>query len=142
MVFGGLVDILVAIWVYRTAVEQKTGNALYWAAGSFIVSLAVQLLMIYFNGFVIESFDTDINSEYDSAGGLNARDNSDTAGLQTGSGGTLIGIIFEILPLVAPVIAVAVLRQLVMLKQSFSFLTLFSGVKEMFVSIKNSFKTS
>ena len=142
MVFGGLIDILVAIWVYRTAVEHKTGNALYWAAGSFIVSLAVQLLMIYFNGFVIESFDTDISNEYDTAGGLNARDNSDTAGLQTGSGGTLIGIIFETLPIVVPVIAVAVLRQLVMLKQSFSFLTLFSGVKEMFVSIKNSFKTS
>ena len=142
MVFGGLIAIFVAVWIYRTAIEAKTGNALYWVAGSFVVFLALQFTMIYFNALIIESFDTDINSEYDSAGGLNARDNSDTAGLQTGSGGTFIGVIFEILPFVVPVFVIAIIRQTLMLKQSFSFPTLFSGIKEMFVSIKDSFKTS
>ena len=142
MVFGGLISILIAIWIYRTAIEAKTGKALFWAAGSAIFFLIAQFLMIYFNLMIIESFDTDISSEYDNAGGLNARDNSDTAGLQSGSGGTLIGIIFEILPWLIPFLAIAAVRLLVMLKQPFSIGGLFGGIKEMFVSIINSFKTS
>jgi flagellar biosynthesis protein FlhB len=142
MTFGGIIAIFIAIWIYRTAIEHKTGNALYWVAGSFILFLVVQFLMINLNGIIIEMFDSDINSEYDSAGGLNARDNADTAGLQSGSGGSLIGITFELLTWIAPFFVVAIVRQLYMLKQSFSFMGLFSGLKEMFVSIKNSFKTS
>jgi hypothetical protein len=142
MVFGGLICILLAIWIYRTAIKEKTGNAFYWVVGCFVIYLAGVFLMTYFNGFIIEIFDTDISSEYDNAGGLNARDNSDTAGLQTGTGGTLIGITFELLTWFAPVLFIALLRQLVMLKQAFSLATLFSGVKEMFVSIINSFKTT
>jgi hypothetical protein len=142
MTFGGIIAIFIAIWIYRTALEHKTGNALYWVAGSFIVFLAVQFLAINLNGLIIETFDTDINSEYDGAGGLNARDNSDTAGLQSGSGGSVIGIIFELLTWILPFFVVAIIRQLWMLKQSFNFMGLFSGLKEMFISIKNSFKTS
>ncbi len=142
MTFGGIIAIFIAIWIYRTALEHKTGNALYWVAGSFIVFLAVQFLAINLNGLIIETFDTDINSEYDSAGGLNARDNSDSAGLQSGSGGSVIGVIFELLTWILPFFVVAIIRQLWMLKQSFNFMGLFSGLKEMFISIKNSFKTS
>ncbi len=142
MTFGGIIAIFIAIWVYRTALEHKTGNALYWVAGSFIVFLAVQFLAINLNGLIIETFDTDINSEYDSAGGLNARDNSDTAGLQSGSGGSVIGVAFELLTWIVPFFVVAIIRQLLMLKQSFNFMGLFSGLKEMFISIKNSFKTT
>jgi len=142
MTFGGIIAIFIAIWIYRTAVEHKTGKALYWVAGSFIVFLAVQFIMIKFNLMIIETFDTDINSDYDTAGGLKNRENSDTAGLQSGAGGTLIGIIFEFLPWVVPFFVVAIVRQLYMLKQSFNFMGLFDGLKEMFISIKNSFKTS
>ncbi len=142
MVFGGIIAILIAIWIYRSAIQHKTGNTLYWVAGSFLLFLFAQTLMIYFNLFIIETFDSDISNEYDSAGGLKARENSDTAGLQTGTGGTFIGIIFEFLPFVVPFFIVAIARQVLMLKQSFSFLGLFDGLKDMFVSIKNSFKTS
>ncbi|MCF6203785.1 MAG: hypothetical protein L3J59_08965 [Methylococcaceae bacterium] len=142
MTFGGIIAIFIAIWVYRTALEHKTGNALYWVAGSFIVFLVVQFLAINLNGLIIETFDTDINNEYDSAGGLNARDNSDTAGLQSGSGGSVIGVVFELLTWILPFFVVAIIRQLWMLKQSFNFMGLFGGLKEMFVSIKDSFKTT
>jgi hypothetical protein len=142
MVIGGLLAILIAIWVYRTALEAKTGNALFWVAGSFIVFLGIQITMIYFNVMIIETFDQDTSSSYDNAGGLNARDNADSAGLQSGPGGTLIGILFEFLPFIVPFFVVAILRQVVMLKQSFAFGTLFGGFKETLVSIKNSFKTS
>lgn len=142
MIFGGIIAILIAVWVFRTARENQTGNGLYWVAGSFLVYLGVQIAMIYFNALIIEMFDGDISSEYDDAGGLNARDNSDTAGLQSGTGGTFIGIIFEFLPFVVPFFVVAILRQLIMLKQSFSFMGLFDGIKETFTGIKDSFKTS
>ena len=142
MVFGGLIAILIAIWIYRTAIEEKTGNALFWVAGSFVVYLALQVTMIYFNVMIIETFDTDISSAYDNAGGLNSRDNADTAGLQSGPGGTFIGVIFELLPFLVPFFAIAVIRLMLMLKQPFSFMGMFGGIKEMFISIKNSFKTT
>ena len=142
MTFGGIIAILIAIWIYRTAVEHKTGNAFYWVAGSFVMYLFVQFVMIKFNLMIIETFDTDISNEYDSAGGLNARDNSDTAGIQSGTGGTVIGIIFELLPWIVPFFATAITRQMFMLKRAFNFMGLFDGIKEMFIAIKNSFKTS
>ena len=142
MTFGGIIAIFIAIWIYRTALEHKTGHALYWVAGSFVVYLVMQFVMIQFNLMIIETFDTDISSEYDSAGGLKARDNSDSAGIQAGTGGTVVGIIFELLPWIVPFFVVAIIRQLFMLKQAFNFMGLFGGLKEMFISIKNSFKTT
>jgi hypothetical protein len=141
MVFGGIISILIAIWIYRTAIQEKTGYALYWVAASVIIFLAVQALMIYINAAIIEGFAGDVNSTYDSAGGLNARDNSDTAGLQSGAGGTFIGILFEILPFIVPFFVIAVLRVKFMLKTNLTVASLFSGLKEMFISIKQSFKT-
>ena len=96
----------------------------------------------YGTRMIIETFDTDISSTYDNAGGLNARDNADSAGLQTGPGGTFIGIIFELFPFLVPFFAIAVIRLKLMLKQPFNFMALFGGIKEMFLSIKNSFKTN
>lgn len=142
MIFGGLIDILTAIWIYRTVIDAKIGNTFYWVVGSFIVCLIVQVLMIYFNLFIIEAFDRDITVEYDTSGGLNARDNSDTAGLQSGPGGTFIGIIFELLPFVVPFLAVAFIRLKLILKQPFTFTELFGGLKETFVAIGKNFKNS
>ncbi len=142
MVFGGLIAIFIAIWIFRTAVQEKTGNTLFWVAGSFVIFLALQVTMIYFNAMIIEMFDGDVSYAYDNAGGLNARDNSDTAGLQSGTGGTLIGILFELLPYLVPVFVITVLRQVVMLKQAFNPKELFKGTKSALLSIKDSFKTS
>jgi len=142
MVFGGLIAIFIAIWVFRTAVQAKIDNKLLWVAGSFVVFLAIQVSMIYFNAMIIETFDSDISATYDSAGGLNARDNSDTAGLQSGTGGSIIGILFELLTWTVPFLTIAAIRLVVMLKQPFNVKELFSGTKETLLSIKDSFKTT
>ncbi|MDC9729375.1 MAG: hypothetical protein PSN04_08630 [Methyloprofundus sp.] len=142
MVLGGLIAIFIAIWIFRTAVQEKTGNALLWVAGSFVLFLGLQVTMIYFNVMIIEMFDGDVSSTYDNAGGLNARDNSDTAGLQSGTGGTFIGILFELMPFIVPFFVVAVARQMLMLKQGFNPKELLSGTKSALMSIKSSFKTS
>ena len=142
MVYSGIIAILIAIWIYRTAVDAKISHKFYWVAGSVIVFMLLKVIMIYFNATIIEIFDGDVSVEYDEAGGLNRRDNSDTAGLQSGPGGTLIGILFELSPAIIPFLGVAVLRLLVMLKQPFGFMALFGGLKEMFIAIGDSFKTS
>ena len=142
MVFGGIISILIAIWIFRTAREAKTGNTLYWVAGSFVTFLVVYVMMVYFNNMIIETFDVDIGNKYDNAGGLNAKDNSDSAGLQSGTGGNIIGIFFEIFPWVVPFFVIAVIRLMLMLKQPFGFMPLFGGIKETFIAIGDSFKTS
>ena len=141
MVYSGIIAILIAIWIYRTAVDAKISNKFYWVAGSVITFMVMKVTMIYFNAAIIEFFDGDVSVEYDEAGGLNRRDNSDTAGLQTGTGGTLIGILFELSPAIIPFFGIAVLRLFVMLKQPFNFMALFGGLKEMFTAIGDSFKT-
>ena len=141
MVYSGIIAILIAIWIYRTAIDAKISNKFYWVVGSVIVFMTLKVIMIYFNATIIEVFDTDIGDVYDNAGGLNSRDNSDAAGLQTGPGGTLIGILFELSPAIFPFLGIAVLRLLVMLKQPFGFMALFGGIKEMFTAIGDSFKT-
>ncbi len=138
MVLGGIISILIAIWIFRTAREAKTGNTFYWVLASVVIFLVVQTMMIYFNAMIIEIFDTDISDAYDNAG---IYDN-DAAGLQSGPGGTLIGIIFEFLPFVTSFFVIAVLRLLLMLRQAFGFMALFSGIKETFIAIGDSFKTS
>lgn len=142
MVFGGIISILIAIWVYRTARAEKTGNTFYWVLGSVVTFLVIQMIMIYFNAMIIEMFDTDISDAYDNAGGLNARDNSDSAGLQSGTGGNIIGVFFEIFPFIVSFFVIATARLVIMLKQPFKFMELFSGIKETFVAIGDSFKTS
>lgn len=139
MIIGGLISILIAIWIYRTALEEKTSNAIYWVFGSFVVYITIQILMIYFNVLIIETFDSDVNADYAEAGGREARDRSGT-GIQDGPGGTLIGILFEIIPFIVPFFVVAVIRLKLMLKQPVSFKTLFGGIKETFTAIIKSFK--
>ncbi|MCK5871953.1 MAG: hypothetical protein KAG26_03920 [Methylococcales bacterium] len=142
MVFGGIISILIAIWIFRTAREAKTGHTFYWVLGSVITFLVVQFFMMSVNAGIIEFFDGDVSDAYDNAGGLNSRDNSDTAGLQTGVGGSFIGVLFEIIPWATPFFIIAIARLVFMLKQPLSFMALFGGIKEMFVAIGDSFKTS
>lgn len=140
MTFGGIIAVFIAIWVYRTAMEAKTGNAIAWVAASFVMYLVLQLLVIYFNSMIIDFFDRDLSVEYETTGGLNSRDNIDTAGLQSGTFGTLIGVTFELATWLVPFFVIAALRLLLMLKQPFSFTALFGGIKEMFIAIGQSFK--
>lgn len=140
MVYGGIIAIFTAIWIYRTAIEAKTGNAVLWVAGSFVMYLALQMLIIYCNATIVEIFDRDISVEYDNAGGLNARDHSDTAGLQSGPFGTFIGVMFELATFIIPFFVVAIVRLKLMLKQPLSFPNLFGGIGSMFAAIGASFK--
>ncbi|MCQ8119346.1 MULTISPECIES: hypothetical protein [Methylomonas] len=135
---GGVIMILTAIWVYQTLIKAKTGNVLLWVAGCAIVFLVIQVMFYNINIMIIDGLDgKDVGGEYD-------RDLTSVGDRKTqeGAGGWFMPVFFELLPPFAGVMAVALIRTQFILKQSLTPANLFSGIKELFVSIKNSFKTS
>jgi hypothetical protein len=135
---GGVIMILTAIWVYQTLIKAKTGNVLMWVAGCAIVFLVIQVMFYNINIMIIDGLDgKDVGGEYD-------RDLTSVGDRKTqeGAGGWFMPVFFELLPPFAGFMAVALIRTQFILKQSLTPANLFSGIKDMFLSIKNSFKTS
>lgn len=135
---GGVIMILTAIWVYQTLIKAKTGNVLLWVAGCAIVFLVIQVLFYNVNIMIIDGLDgKDVGGEYD-------RDLTSVGDRKTqeGAGGWFMPVFFELLPPIAGVMAVALIRTQFILKEALTPANLFSGIKELFISIKDSFKTS
>ncbi|NOR80685.1 MAG: hypothetical protein GQ529_07620 [Methyloprofundus sp.] len=139
--FGGVLTILVAIWVYRTAVQAKTGKILLWTAGAAILFITVQVLFYNVNIFIIDGLGSDVGGEYD-RDLTDVGDRKDGGGIQDGFFGSVLGIIFEILPLFMAWLAVAFVRTKYMLKEELNVKNLVSGITDVFTGIKNSFKTN
>mgnify|MGYP000297037928 CR=1 FL=1 len=139
--FGGILTILIAIWVYRSSIQAKTGNALYWTAGAAVLFFIVQMLFYNVNIMIIDVFGgTDIGDEYDrDLLSIDSRE-GETA-LQEGFFGGVLGVLFELFPLLAAWFSVAFVRVKFMLKQDFNLSNLVGGIGETFSSIGNSFKT-
>lgn len=137
---GGIIMVLSAIWVYQAVLKIQKPHGLYWVAGSVAIFFAVQWLFVQMNIFIIEAYQgEDIGPGYDrdltSVGARN------TTNLQ-GTGGILLNFVYEILPPLAAFISVAFIRTKFILNDALTIGNLFGGIKEMFVSIKDSFKTS
>jgi len=135
---GGVIMILTVIWVYQSLMRAKKGNVLMWVAGCAIVYLVIQVLFYNVNIMIIDALEgKDVGGEYDRE--LTSVGDRKT---QEGAGGWFMPVIFELLPPIAGFLAVAFIRTQFILKEALTPANLFSGVKEMFESIKNSFKTS
>ena len=140
--FGGVLTILVAIWIFMTATKAKTGNVIYWTAGAALLFLVVQYLFVQLNIFIIDGYGSDVGGDYDrDLTDIGAR-NTSGGGIQEGFFGTILGVLFELAPLFMGWLSVAFIRTKYMLKQDLNIKNLVSGITGMFVSIKNSFKTS
>lgn len=136
---GGIIMILTAIWVYQAVMQIKKPHGLFWVAGCIAVFFAVQWLFVQLNIVIIDTYQgEDIGSEYDrsltSVGDRNQN--------QKGSGGMFLNVLYELLPPLAGFLSVAFIRTKFILNESLTVANLFGGIKEMFTSIKNSFKTS
>ena len=132
--------ILAVLWVYQSAMKAKVNNPLLWVAIAAGVFFAVQTLLVQANVYILESIrggEADANYERDL---LSIGDRKNQGGFQ-GVGGFLLSVFFELMPPVAGVISVAVVRLKFITKESFSIGNLFSGIKEMFTSIARSFKS-
>jgi hypothetical protein len=136
---GGVIMILTTIWIYQTVVQLKTEKALLWVGGCAAIYLASQFLLIDFNVYILEAFRS-------SEGGANYErdltsvgDRKNEGGFQ-GVGGILESLFLELMPPIAGFLIVAFIRLKFITKESFAVNTLFSGTKEMFINIKDSFK--
>lgn len=135
---GGIVMVLTVIWVYQSLMKAKKDNVLMWVAICAVVYLVVQVLFYNINIMIIDALDgKDVGGDYDRE--LTSVGDRKT---QEGAGGWIMPVIFELLPPIAGFLAVSVVQTLFILKQALTPANLFAGVKEMFESIKNSFKTS
>ncbi|MGJ0492063.1 hypothetical protein [Methylobacter sp.] len=138
---GGIVMIITALWVYQSAMRAKVNNVLIWVAICAVAFFVVQTLLVQFNIYILESIrggEADTGYERDL---LSVGDRKNEGGFQ-GAVGVLLSIFFELMPPVAGFLAVAVIRNKFVLKEEFTLANLFSGIKEMFQGIKQSFKTT
>ncbi|WP_428356942.1 hypothetical protein [Methyloprofundus sp.] len=143
--FGGVLTILIAIWTFRTAVQAKTGNVLLWTAGAAVLFIVVQVLFYNINIFIIDGFGNDVGGDYDrdlTDIGDRITSSGGSGGIQEGFFGTVLGILFEIMPLFMGWLSVAFVRTKYILKQDLKISNLTSGITDVFIAIKNSFKTS
>lgn len=135
---SGIIMILVAIWVYQSAIKVKKSNLLWWVAGSAAVFFAA---LVVGDILCIEIIDAlggkDIGGDYDPSL-IDARDRK----TQEAAGGLFMPAVCELLPSIVAFLVVAVIRTQFIMKEALTPANLFSGIKELFVSIKNSFKTS
>lgn len=136
---GGIIMVLTAIWVYQAVLKIKKPHGLFWVAGCVALFFAVQWLFVQLNIIIIDTYQgEDIGAEYDrsltSVGDRNLN--------EKGSGGMFLNIIYELLPPLAGFLSVAFVRTKFILNEALTAANLFGGIKEMFTSIKDSFKTS
>jgi len=112
-----------------------------WVAISVVVFYAVQLLMVSSNVYILEAIrggEANTNYERD----LTSIGDRKNAGGFQGVGGYLLSLFFELMPPIAGFLSVALVRIKFVTKESFSVGNLFTGIKEMFLSIKESFKNT
>jgi len=135
---SGIIMILIAIWVYQTSIKVKKSNLLWWVVGSAVVFFST---LVVADIFCIEIIDAlggkDIGGNYDPSL-TDARDRK----TQEAAGGLFMPAVCELLPSILGFLVVAVLRCHLILKAALTPDNLFSGIKDLFISIKDSFKTS
>ncbi|MGR9051674.1 MAG: hypothetical protein ACU84J_03415 [Gammaproteobacteria bacterium] len=137
---GGVVMILVVLWVYHSLVQAKADKTLFWVVVCAVVFLAVQYAAYLMNIELLDLLKTDIGSDYE-RGAASVGDRKNQGGFQ-GVGGFMLSVFMELLPPLLGVLAVALVKTKVILKQALTVANLFGGMKETFTAIKESFKTT
>ena len=134
---SGMVMILVALWFYQSAVKAKTNNVLMWVAIGAVGFFVLQLLLVNLNIYILESFRaSEGGAGYEAIQGSDRKNEGDFLGFA----GILKSLYLEMSPSIVGFLAIAVVRWKFITKESFSAANLFSGIKEMFGNIKQSFK--
>jgi hypothetical protein len=135
---GGMVMIFVALWIYQSAMKAKTSNVIMWVAGAAVAFYVMQFLLVEINISILESFRaSEGGAAYEAVDGADRKNEGDF----TGFTGVLKSLYLELFPSILSFLAIAFLRLKFITKEQFSVANLFSGIKEMFQSIKQSFKS-
>ncbi|MDO9212568.1 MAG: hypothetical protein Q7U23_01895 [Methylococcales bacterium] len=167
---GAVVMIFVAIWIYQTAIKAKMSNVIVWAAAAAAIFFVTQFMLIEVNvnvfsldGSKTESkmmSSTDEACEDDKKASVKEGEKDDDMGQfknsscsvvhgndrqdeerYLGFSGMLKSLYFELAPQILGFLLIAFLRLKFITKEAMSVGNLFGGIKEMFQSIKQSFKS-
>ena len=138
---GGIVMIFVALWIYQSAMRAKTSNVIMWVAIGAVAFFVVQLGFIDVNLYIMEAIrggegGSDYERDLTTIG-----DRKNEGGFQ-GFGGVLLSVYMELMPQIVGFLAAALIRIKFITKEPITIGNLFGGLKEMILSIKESFKTS
>lgn len=138
---GGVVMILVALWIYQSAMRANVNNVMMWVAIGAVVFFAVQLAFIDINLYILEAIrggegGSDYERDLTTIG-----DRKNEGGFQ-GFGGVLLSVYLELMPSIVGFLAAALIRVKFITKEAITVGNLFGDLKEMFESIKQSFKAT
>ena len=134
---SGIVMIFVALWFYQSAMKAKLSNVLMWVAIGAIGFFALVWVFQSININILESFRASEGGPgYEALQGADRKNAGDFLGFS----GYLKSLYEELSPSIVGFLAIAVVRLKFITKESFSVANLFGGIKEMFQSIKHSFK--
>jgi hypothetical protein len=135
---GGILGLLALVWVYQTTTKANVTNGVVWVMICAAVYLASQFVMIGAANYIVEAMRADQGEGYDREL-TSIGDRKNVGGFQGGKG-TFMSVFFELFPPIAGFLLVAVIRTKFVLKESLTKSNLFSGIGDMFKSIKDSFK--
>jgi len=136
---GGILGILVLIWVYQTATKANVSNVVVWVMVCAAVYMASQFLLIGGSNYLIESMRASEGGENYERDLMSIGDRKNVGGFQ-GSKGMFASVFFELFPPIAGFLLIALIRTKFVLKESLTKANLFSGIGDVFSSIKDSFK--
>ena len=135
---SGMVMIFVALWFYQSAMKAKVSNVLMWVAIGAVGFFVLQALLVNVNIYILESFRaSEGGAGYEAIQGADRKNEGDFLGFA----GILKSLYLELSPSIIGFVAIAFVRLKFITKESFSVANLFSGLKEMFQNIKQSFKS-
>lgn len=138
---GGIVMILVALWIYQSAMKAKVENVIMWVAIGAVAFFVVQLGFIDINLYILEAVrGSEGGGDYE-RDLISVGDRKNEGGFQ-GFGGVMLSMYLELMPQIVGFLAAALIRVKFITKEAISVGSLFGGIKEMFLSIKESFKTA
>lgn len=135
---GGIVGLLALVWVYQSATKANVNNAVVWVMICAAVYLASQVFMISAANYMVEGMRADVSEGYE-RDITSIGDRKNMGGFQGGKG-TFFSVFFELFPPIAGFLLVAFIRTKFVLKEALTKDNLFSGIGDMFKSIKESFK--
>ncbi len=136
---GGIVGLLALIWVYQTTTKANVNNGVVWVMICAAVYLASQFIMVGAANYIIEAMRSSQGGDNYERDLMSIGDRKNLGGFQGGKG-TFISVFFELFPPIAGFLLVAFIRTKFVLKESLTKANLFSGIGDMFKSIKESFK--
>lgn len=136
---SGMVMIFVALWFYQSATKAKVNNVLVWVVIGAVGFFVLQLLLVNFNIYILESFRaSEGGAGYEAIQGADRKNEGDFLGFS----GILKSLYLEVSPSLIGFVIIAVARLKFITKEAFSVENLFSGVSDIFKTIKKSFKES